>query len=636
MEKLQIAFESRNEKINKIEKVKNTKKPIEAYKKIEEYAKNGYETIPKEDKDYFLKCFGIFDKPKTPNEFMMRIRVPGGHLNYEQAVALGEISRDFGRDYMDLTTRAQMELRYIGIENMPVLLKKLESVGVTSYQTGVDNFRGIVADPLDNFAFDNIIPSQKTLLKLQEKFLYDEKWISMIPRKFNTSIVGSISNRCNAFGQDCCFVLAQKEGFYGYNLYIGGKVGKIAKNADIFLKNEEEVLLAYGALINLFKEYGFRDNRNRNRLFYLVESIGIEEMAKSIREYCGQDFAKAGTTLTKLDNEDADQGKMALKDNTFALHVTVPAGIFGGSDMIESANLSKKYGSGDIRLDIEQNLYMMNIKKENIQDIQNESFFTKYKQLGSPYANHLIACAGEKHCKFGVIPNKSDALNLVKYLEENLALESDAKIRMYWSACVKGCGLHDLGDIGFEGCKVKVDGIQEYGVHIFIGGRTTRDAQIGYSVLKSIPLKFAHLYVESLILEYKKLRYKNESFEDFNQRILSQYSKAAIGFMMALKTYLKRKNIDINIGFKKNIKTGKNEKFEIFEIGRVLYKEITGEEAYQLIDVFTPKFPKKLEKINAEKQGIDDNLAQMVNTMLRENNPSVVFSELVGFIQLKK
>ncbi len=635
MEKLQTALESRNEKTNKIEKIKNCKKPIDTYKKIEEYAKNGYDTIPKEDKEYFLKCFGIFDKPVTPNEFMMRIRVPGGHLSYKQAVALGEISRDFGRDYMDLTTRAQIELRYISIENMPALLKKLESVGVTSYQTGVDNFRGIVADPLDSFAFDNIIPSQKTLLKMQEKFLYDEKWISAIPRKFNTSIIGSISNRCNAFGHDCCFVLAQKEGFYGYNLYIGGKVGKIAKNADIFLKNEEEVLLAYGALINLFKKYGFRDNRNRNRLFYLIESVGIQEMAKNIREYSGHDFTTAGTTLTKLDNEDADQGKMALKDGSFALHVTIPAGIFGGIDMIEVANISKKYGSGDIRLDIEQNLYMMNIKKENIKDIQDESFFTKYKQLGSPYANHLIACAGEKHCKFGVIPNKSDALNLVQYLEENLPLENDAKIRIYWSACVKGCGLHDLGDIGFEGCKVKIDGNQEYGVHIFLGGRTTRNAQIGYSVLKSIPLKFAHLYVESLVLEYKKLRYKNESFEDFNQRVLNQYSKAAIGFMMTLKTYLKRKNIDINIGFKENIKTGKNEKFEIFEIGRVLYKHLTGEEAYQLIDIFTPVFPKKLAKINAKKLGIDDNLAQMVNTMLKADNPSIVFSELVDFIKLK-
>ena len=634
MEKLQTAFKLRNVKINKLEKIKSSKNPADVYKKIEEYAQNGHHSIPTEDKDYFLKCFGIFDKPATPNEFMIRVRIPGGHLNYNQAVALGEISRDFGQNYMDLTTRAQIELRYISIENIPALLKKLESVGVTTYQTGVDNFRGIVADPLDNFAFDNIIPSQKTLLKMQDKFLYNQKWISMIPRKFNTSIIGSISNRCNAFGHDCCFVLAQKEGIYGYNLYIGGKVGKIAKDADIFLKNEEELLLAYGALINLFKKYGFRDSRNRNRLFYLIESVGMKEVSKSIKEYCGENFATSGTTLTKLDNEDADQGKVILKDGTFAMHVTIPAGIFSGKDMIEASNISKKYGSGDIRLDIEQNLYMMNIKKEALLSIQKEEFFTRYKQLGSPYANHLIACAGEKHCKFGVIPNKSDALNLVKYLEEKLPLESDAKIRIYWSACVKGCGLHDLGDIGFEGCKVKVDGIQEYGVHIFIGGRTTRNAQIGYSVLKSIPLKFAHLYVESLVMEYKKLRHKKESFEDFNQRVLSQYSKAAIGFLITLKTYLKRKNINLDIGFKENIKTGKNEIFEIFEIGRVLYKEITGEDAYQLINIFTPTFPKKLEKIDAKKLNIDKNLAQMVNKMLKEENSAIVFSELMDFISV--
>jgi len=632
MQALKMAHEKRNTKINKIEKLKVTKNPDEAYKKIKEYAKNGYDSILSEDKSYFLKCFGIFDKPATPNEFMMRIRIPGGQLSFEQAVALGEVSRDFGANYMDLTTRAQVELRYISIQNMPKVLDKLQSVGITPYQTGVDNFRGLVADPLDFQAFDNIISSQETLLKIQEKFLYNQDWISAIPRKFNASITGSISNRCNAFGHDCCFVLAQKDGIYGYNMYLGGKVGKIAQNADVFLKNEEEVIMAFEAIITLFKTYGFRDNRNKNRLFFLIESVGIQEISKAIREYAKADFATSGTTLTKMDNEDGDQGKSILKDGAFALHVVVLAGVFSGSDLVDAALLAKKYGSGDIRLDVEQNIYLMNIKQT--QEILKEEFFKRYKNLGSPYANHLIACAGQKHCQFGVIPNKPDSIDLAKYLEQKVPLSSDGKVRMYWSGCVKGCGLHDLGDIGFEGCKTKVDGTSEYGVHIFLGGRTTRDAQMGYSVLKSVPLRFAKYHIESLMLEYRRLRGKDESFESFNTRVLKQYSRGAVGFMMMLMAYIRMNELDIEIGFKENIKTGKNENFEIFEIGRVLYKAVMKYEAYELIDTFTPIFPRKLGKINYKKENFDENFAMMINNMLKEEKKAVVFSELNHFVQM--
>jgi len=627
MQILQKAKLARSKKINKIEKIKELKTPMKVYEKIEVYAKKGYDSIPKEDKGFFLKCFGIFDKPATPNEFMMRVRVRGGKLNFDQAIALGEVAKEYCRDYMDLTTRAQIELRYISIENLPIILKKLESVGLNSYQTGVDNFRGIVADPLDALGFDNILPSDNLLKKLEDKFLKNPDFIGTLPRKFNTSITGSISNRCNAFGHDCCFVLAQKDGYYGYNLYLGGKVGKIAQNADIFLKSESEVLKAYEAIINLFKKYGFRDNRNKNRFYFLIESIGIDEIATAIRKEASTDFQKAGTTLTEMDNIDSDQGKTMLKDSSFALHAKIPAGIFSGSDLLDATDVSKRYGNGEIRIDIEQNLYLIGIKEENIEPALSEKFFKKYQNRASPYIDHLIACAGEKHCQFGVIPNKPDAVSLAKYLEKQVPLENDAKVRMYWSACVKGCGLHDLGDIGFEGCKAKLEGESVYGVHIFLGGRTTRDTNIAKSVLKSVPLQFTKYFIESLMIEYKNLRKKRENFEEFYQRVLSNYSTSAIGFIMMLKAYIKTLNLELDIGFKEKVKTGKNEVFEIFEIGRVLYRQIAGYEPYEIYDYFTPIFPKKLNKLKKTDK-YEENFIEMINTMLKSEKRALVFSEL--------
>ena len=625
MNSLENAKLLRSKKLNKIEKIKELKSPLEAYAQIEEYAKNGYDSIPKEDKAFFLKCFGIFDKA-TPNQFMMRVRVRGGQLSYEQAIALGKIAKEYCKDYMDLTTRSGVELRNIRVEDLPAILKKLESVGLTSFQSGIDNFRNIVCDPLDGFGYDNILPSTELLKKLEDKFLKNPEYIGTLPRKFNTSITGSISNRCNAFGHDCCFILAQKDGIYGYNIYLGGKVGKIAQNANIFVKDESEALALYEALMKIFKKYGFRDNRNRNRFFFLIESVGMEEITSAIKEEAGIDFETSGVTLTQMDNIDSDQGKTMLRDSTFALHVKVPTGIFSGTDLLEAARLSKQYGSGDLRIDVEQNLYLMNIKEENISQTLSEDFFKKYKNIASPYINHLIACAGEKDCSFGVIPNKPDAIEMAEYLEDKVPLDSDAKVRMYWSACVKGCGLHDLGDIGFEGCKAKLDGKSTYGVHIFLGGRNTRDASIGKSVLKNVPLQFAKYFIEELMIEYKNLRKSGESFESFYQRVLTNYSSSAIGFIMMLKAYIKALKLNLEIGFKENIKTGKNEVFEIFEIGRTLYRQIVGHEPYEIYDYFTPIFPKKLEKLK-NISGYEDNFLEMINNMLKSEKRALVFSE---------
>jgi ferredoxin-nitrite reductase len=624
----------RNKKKNKIEAVKSLKNPMQAYEQLAFYAQNGYESIPDEDKKYFLKCFGIFDKDAlTPKQFMMRVRVSGGHLNASQADTLGKIAKDYGNDYLDITTRAQVELRYLNIEDIPEVIKKLEQVGLTSYQTGVDNFRNIVTDPLDRHGFDNILPSFELLKKIQDKFLLNPDWISVLPRKFNTGISGSTINRCNVFGHDCCFVLAQKDGIYGYNMYLGGKVGVVAKDANIFLKDEEEVLAAFNALIELFREYGFRDNRNKNRLFYLIKAVGMEVLSSAIRTHCGIDFQTAGDTLTATNSKDSEYGKVQLKEGSFGVHVVVPSGIFTGSDLIKVAKLADEYGNSEVRFTVEQNIYILGVK--DTKKLLEDDFFKKYKNIHSAYFNNLIACAGTKHCAFGVIENKEDAIAMSQYLSENVPLES-GQVRMYWSACVKGCGTHEIADIGFEGCKAKIDGKTEDGVHITLGGKIGSDAKNGYTVLKSAPLRFAHLYLESLMLEYRKLRTKNESFEHFNDRVLLQYSPAYIGFYIKLQAYLRDKQIDVDLNINSFSKTGKNEEFEIFELGRKLYYKFANKEPYTAYNRFTNENPReKLVLLSKEFPKIDDSLDILISKMLcDEKTRAVVFSELTQLIEL--
>lgn len=635
MQSLQIAYEARAKKVNKVEETKALKSPMQVWDRLEYYAQNGYDLIPQEDKDYFLKCFGIYDKDAlTPKKFMMRVRIAGGYLDADAARVLGSVAKEYGNDYMDITTRAQVELRYLDIKDIPNLLKRLGSVGIDSYQTGVDNFRNIVTDPLDSYAFDNVLPSYSLLKRLQEQFLHKEEWISVLPRKFNTSITGSISNRCNAFGHDCCFVLAQRDGVYGYNIYLGGKVGRVAKSADIFVL-PHQVEVAYASIIDIFKRFGFRDNRNKNRLVFLIESVGMEELSRAIRQNAGVEFLSAGDTLTKVEFNESNQGKVQLRDGSFAVHMVVPSGIFSGSDLVAVSEAACKFGSGEIRFDVEQSLYILGVR--DVDALLQEDIFKKYKSVDSVYKNNLIACAGTQNCVFGVIENKSDAIKMAEYLEQKVPL-IDGKVRMYWSGCVKGCGLHGLADIGFEGCKVKVGDELEGGVNISLGGKMTNDALEGYTIIKSAPLRYAHFYVETLMLEYKRLKNRGESFESFGDRVLKSYSPSAIGFMMRLGAYLRAKDIDIEIGFSQNVNTLRNEEFELFEMGRKIYYKLTNKEPYSAYERFTNRLKnEKVQDIRELVSGVDENLVLMCEKILdsKEQNRAVVFSEVLDFITLK-
>ncbi len=618
-EQIKIVSEQRNQKINKIEKIKPKRTMQEAMDLLKSYAETGYDSIDKDDKAVFFKYFGIFDKEKSngANHFMLRVRVPSGQLSASQAKKIGEIAKEYGNNYIDITTRMQIELRYLKIEDLYTVLEELQSVGISTYQTGIDNLRNIVTDPLDGLSYDNVIETKELIEKMQDIFLQKEEWVGTLPRKFNTSISGNYANRCNVFAHDCSFALADKDGEFGFNVYLGGRVGMLAKNADVFVRPHEAVPF-FEALIEIFKEYGFRDNRNKNRLHFFIEAVGMETLIEAIKERSGLAFQSAGHHQVELEHFDAKYGKVAQKDGKYALHVVVPAGIFDGLSMMEAGQIAHMHGSG-IRLSVDQNLYITGIDADDVDKVLAWDLFQTYKNVNTPFYNHMISCAGSDNCSFGVIPGKVDALDMSAYLSDKITLE-DAKIRIYWSACVKGCGIHELGDIGLLGCKAKVEGKAVPGVDIMIGGKLVAESQDAHTLLKSIPLEKAKYYVEELVLEYKRLKKPNESFEKFNERVLVKYSYAAVAFMMSYN-YLFKNNPKLELD--EDPKTFKHEAFEVFHFGEKLYRSITGERPYGLVKNFVPEG----NNITLESK---EKSAEIINKMIAANSSRAeVFSELL-------
>ena len=633
MEPLAKAFEARSKKVNKVETTKALKDPMDVYERLEDIAAAGYEGLSKEDSAYFLKCFGLFDKGE---DFMLRVRIPGGQLTNAQAVRIGEVAQEFGKDYIDITTRMQVELRYLQITDIAKVLKALKEAGISTFQTGVDNPRNIVTDPLDGIAYDNIIESMPILTQLQEIFLENPEWISALPRKFNTGILGSLSNSCNIFGHDCNFVLANKDGNFGFNVYLGARVGVQARDADLFI-TPEEVPVFYKALLSVFKTYGYRDNRNKNRLHFLLQDVGMSAFIEAVKEEAGLSFASGGMTLVQSQNIALGANRVLLKNGTYAYKVIVPSGIFSGTDMIAAAQAAQSYGNGDIRLSYDQNLYIINIDKEKLEAFENDPLIAKYAQYNNLYFQDMIACAGTQTCSYGVIPNKPDAIEMAHFLNSEVPI-ANANVRMNWSACPKGCGVHGIADIGFEGCKAKdAEGNRVDGVHLFMGGKITREAKEAHILHKALPIDEARHHVKYLLKTYAAYKERGETFESFETRFFSKnYSYQAIGFFTKINYILRDKlGLDVMFELDSEPKSGRREEYELFTFGLKLFKLLTGEKRFEAVTGLAPTLarPRKIKRDEVTKLNpkVPPKLSEVIYNMTHENKSerAQVFSELL-------
>lgn len=567
---------------------------------------------------------------------MLRVRVPAGRLNYTQAIRIGEVAKKYGNDYIDITTRMQIELRYLQIADIAKVLQELKEVGISTFQTGVDNPRNIVTDPLDGISYDNVIETMPIIDKLQAIFIENAEWISALPRKFNTGILGSLSNSCNIFGHDCCFVLAQKEGIFGFNIYLGARVGMQAQDANLFV-TIEEVPHFFESLLKVFKTYGYRDNRNKNRLIFLLNDVGVENFIDAVKEESGLNYTAAGATMVQSQSIALGSNKVLGRNSTFNYKMIIPSGIFSGTHMIETAETAKLYGDGNIRLTYDQNLYVINVPKENLEALESSNVVAHYATFNNLYFSDMIACAGTATCSFGVIPNKPDAIEMAHFLNSEVAIEN-ANVRMNWSACPKGCGVHGIADIGFEGCKAKdAEGNKVDGVHIFVGGKITREAKEGHTLHKALPITEAKHHVKYLLQTYASHKLRGETYEAFDDRFLSKnYSFQALAFFTKINYILNDKlALDTLLELEAEPKSSKREEYELFGFGLKLYKLLTGEKRFEGVDGLSPILLKprsiKRDTVSTLNPKVPAKLSEIIYNMTHENKKerAAVFSELL-------
>jgi ferredoxin-nitrite reductase len=133
--------------MSKIEDYKREKDGLDVLADLPRFVKEGWESISEAGRER-LKWLGIFFRRRTAGDFMMRIRIPNGLSRSAQFRTIAEISREFGKGFADITTRQQIQLRWFRIEHVPAIWERLDAVGLTTLQTGMDNIRNVMGCPV--------------------------------------------------------------------------------------------------------------------------------------------------------------------------------------------------------------------------------------------------------------------------------------------------------------------------------------------------------------------------------------------------------------------------------------------------------------------------------------------------------
>ena len=493
---------------NQFERLKSEKDGLAVKAELEAFARMGWENIPEDDRDHRLKWLGIFFRKRTPGQFMLRLRLPNGILTSGQMRMLGAIIHPYGEQGVaDITTRQNLQLRGIPIEEMPQILGYLKEVGLTSIQSGMDNVRNITGSPLAGIDPDELIDVRGLTRKVQDMITNNGEGnpsFSNLPRKFNIAICGCRDNSVHAEINDLAFVPAFKNGRLGFNVLVGGffSARRCAEaiGLDVWVDPRDVVPLCEAVLL-VYRDHGLRANRQKARLMWLIDEWGLEKFRAAVERQIGHPLLRAAEKDEVVWHKRDLLGVHAQKQpglNFVGLHV--PVGRLNALEMMELARLAEVYGSGELRLTVEQNVLIPNVPDSRVASLLKEPLLKKFSPNPGPLQRGLVSCTGNQFCNFALIETKNRAVALMEELEAEL--EIPQTVRIHWTGCPNSCGQPQVADIGLMGTTARKDGRVVEAVDIYMGGEVGKDAKLGECVRKGIPCEDLKPVLVELLIEH--------------------------------------------------------------------------------------------------------------------------------------
>lgn len=510
----------KNEDLIFEERVKRELHPLDAYQQIVENAVAN--KAPDKEEIFRFKWNGLFFLTPVKDAFMARLRIPGGMLKTYQLRELAAIAAELTTGYVQITTRANFQIRLIEPKNAPELLRRIQSVGLHTRGAGADNIRNLTTNPTAGVDPVELLDTRPYLNELAQLIVNDRAFYDL-PRKFNIAfdgggLIGSVEDT-NDIG-----IKAVRDGDeILFRIALGGATGHKAFARDLgVLVPPAQIVKVAAAIVRVYIEKGNRGDRKKARLKHLLEKMSLDEYRALVEKKLGFELRRSPYDAAKMrwasqELKHSHVGDYPQKQPGLNyVGAMLPVGQITPKQMLRVADLADAYGSGEVRLTVWQNFIIPNVPDAFVPTLKKALDKLGLTTRQSNVSSGVIACTGNSYCKFAQANTKQHALDLIKHLEKKLEL--DQPINIHLTGCPNSCAQHYMGDIGLLGTKKKIgaDSVDAY--HIFVGGGFGKHQDIGRQIFTAVTATELSATIEKILRVYLAKRAPNEPFQSFTNR----------------------------------------------------------------------------------------------------------------------
>ena len=242
-----------------------------------------------------------------------------------------------------------------------------------------------------------------------------------------------------------------------------------------------------------FRDHGSRAKRTRARLAFLLEDRGVAWLRAEVERRLGKRLHRAGTDLRKAHHTDhlgiQPQKRHGLREGPafYSVGLHVPVGRISTAQMRGLADLAERYGNGEVRLSVQQNVLIPNVPETRIGALTDEPLLKELSPDPSPIMRGLVSCTGSDYCHMALIETKGWALEVARALEQRTQGHKLQPLTIHWSGCAAGCGMHQVSTIGLQGVRARVNGSIVDAAHVCVKGRSGPQPAVATDLMYDVP-----------------------------------------------------------------------------------------------------------------------------------------------------
>lgn len=544
---------------------------------------------------------------------MIRIKLPYGKVTSNQLLRISDVSDEYSRGRLHITTRQDIQIHYVDLERTPELWAQLEKDQVTLREACGNTVRNVTASETAGIDVNEPFDVSPYAQAVFEYFLRNPIGQEM-GRKFKVSFSASDEDTGLSYMHDLGFIAKEKDGERGFKVMLAGGLGSQPRHADelySFLPTDKIIPLMEG-VIRVFDRYGERKSRAKARMKFLLKDLGLDGFKElldeeqtaiphqtypiNIDDYPTVKVAEVETPEVSIEDQNTFEEWKSTnlvpqkQDGYVAIGIKVLLGDFYTDKARELAKLVQDYAAGEIRLSLRQNILIPYVKEELVPFFYQELKKLGFAEAGYNKALDITACPGTDTCNLGIASSTGIADELERVIKAEYPQyikNPDVVIKI--SGCMNACGQHNMAHIGFQGMSVRTkDKLVAPALQVLLGGGNFGDGKARFAdKVAKIPSKRGPQALR-LILDDFEANGNGASFTDYYEEKGQHY------FYDFLKPLT---DVD-NLTQEDFIDWGNEEKYKK-EIG-------IGECAGVIVDLVATLFLESQEKIENAEEAIGE------------------------------